>query len=64
MDGSLIAAQDRRITHLVLREGHIGGRKDVLIPVDQIARLEEQTVHRKLSKRDTGALPATPLLGR
>jgi hypothetical protein len=50
------------ITHLVLREGHLWGQKDVTIPVSQIDHLDEDTVYLKLDKHSIGALPtATPV---
>jgi len=54
----------RHITHLVLREGHLWGEKDVTIPVSQIDHIEEGTVHLKLSKPDIEALPAIPVRRR
>jgi hypothetical protein len=45
------------ITHLVMREGHLWGQKDVAIPVSAIDRFEESTVHLKLDKRAIEALP-------
>jgi len=52
------------ITHLVLREGHLWGKKDVTISVSQIDHIEEDTVYLKLSKRDIEALPAVPVRRR
>jgi sporulation protein YlmC with PRC-barrel domain len=46
------------ITHLVLREGHLWGKKDVTIPVAQIDHIEEDKVYLKLSKQSIEALPA------
>jgi sporulation protein YlmC with PRC-barrel domain len=60
VDEFLIDPLDEHITHLVLREGHFWGRKDVTIPVSQIDRLEEETVYLKLDKRSIEALPSTP----
>ncbi|KPK14357.1 MAG: hypothetical protein AMK69_28870 [Nitrospira bacterium SG8_3] len=47
----LVDQTDGHITHLVLREGHMWGRKDVTIPVFQIDRIEEDAVYLKLNKR-------------
>ena len=49
-----------QVTHLVLRESHFWGHKDVTIPVSQIDRLEEETVYLKLDKHSIEALPSTP----
>jgi uncharacterized protein YrrD len=49
------------ITHLVLREGHLWGQKDVTIPISQIDSLEENIVHLKLDKKSIAALPSIPI---
>ena len=60
VDELLMQPPDGRITHLVLREGHLWGKKDVLIPVEKIKRIEADTDNLKLSKRQIEALPAAP----
>lgn len=50
-----------QIADLVLREGHLWGKKDVMIPVDQIDHMEEESVCLKLDKQSIGALPTTPV---
>lgn len=54
----LVDPETDRITHLILQEGHLWGKKDVSIPVSQIERIEDNTVHLKIDKRAIGALPA------
>lgn len=49
-----------RITHLVVREGHLWGLKDVTVPVSAISRLEEDTVYLRIDRRSLAALPAAP----
>lgn len=49
------------ITHLLLREGHLWGCKEVTIPVSEIERMEEGTVYLKLDKRGVHALPSVPV---
>jgi sporulation protein YlmC with PRC-barrel domain len=49
------------ITHLVMREGHLWGEKDVTIPVSSIDRIEEDTVHLNLHKKDIEVLPTIPV---
>ncbi|MBU0496171.1 MAG: PRC-barrel domain-containing protein [Chloroflexi bacterium] len=50
-----------QITHLVLREGHLWGQKDVTIPVTQIDRIEQDEVYLKLGRQDIAQLPAVPV---
>ena len=49
-----------RITHLVLREGHLWGKREVTIPVTDIDHIDEDGVYLKLSKDEVGNLPGTP----
>jgi sporulation protein YlmC with PRC-barrel domain len=58
VDEFLIDPASERITHLVLQEGHLWGKKDINIPVSEIDRIEENTVHLKIDKRAIEALPA------
>jgi sporulation protein YlmC with PRC-barrel domain len=61
VDEFLVDPENSHITHLILHEGHLWGQKDVTIPVSEIDRVEEDTVHLKLSKRGIEALPFIPL---
>jgi hypothetical protein len=56
LDEFLVDPATERATHLVLREGHLWGQRDVTIPVSEIDRLEENTVYLKLDKRQIEAL--------
>lgn len=61
VDEFLVNVSDGHITHLVLREGHLWGQKDVTIPVSEIERIEEDTVHLKLDRASVEALPGIPV---
>jgi hypothetical protein len=61
VDEFLINPGDDTITHLVLREGHLWGQKDVTIPVSQIDHYKDNTVYLKLDKQAIEALPAIPI---
>jgi sporulation protein YlmC with PRC-barrel domain len=50
VDGFAIDPETRRITHLVLREGHLFTKKDVEIPVSEIDRLGELAVYLNIPK--------------
>ena len=54
----VIDPRNGRVTHLVLREGHLWGKKDVTIPVDQIERIEENVIYLKLDKAAIERLPS------
>jgi hypothetical protein len=61
VDEFLINPVDNTITHIVLREGHLWGQKNITIPLSQIDRIEEDTVWLKLDKQSIAALPAIPI---
>jgi hypothetical protein len=64
VDEFLVDPESEHITHLILREGHLWGQKDVTIPVSQISRIDEDTVHLKLGREQIEALPAIPVRRR
>lgn len=61
VDGFLVDPKNEHITHLVLREGHLWGHKDVTIPVSQIDHLEEGTVYLEMDKAGVENLPSIPI---
>ena len=61
VDEFLIAPGTDAITHLVMREGHLWGQKDVSIPVGQIDHYKGNTVYLKLDKHAIEALPTIPI---
>ena len=61
VDAFLVNPTDERITHLVVREGHPRDRKEVTIPVGQVARMAEETVYLKLDRRQIAVLPTIPI---
>jgi sporulation protein YlmC with PRC-barrel domain len=64
LDEFLVEPETEHITHLVMREGHLWGEKDVTIPVSEIDRIEETVIHLKLDKQSIEALPAIPIRRR
>jgi hypothetical protein len=60
LDEFLMDPANGHVTHLVMREGHLWGRRDVTIPVSEIDHLEADTIYLKLDKEQVGALPAVP----
>jgi len=61
VDEFLVDLSDGHITHLVLREGHLWGQKDVTIPVSEIQRIEDDTVYLKLDTHSVEKLPGIPV---
>jgi hypothetical protein len=52
---------DNKISHLVLKEGHLWGQKLVTIPVSAFKRISTNRVYLKLSKEDIEKLPVIPV---
>jgi len=61
VDEFVIDPSNDHITHLVMREGHLWGQKDVTIPVSQIDHYKDNTVYLKLNKQDIEKLPGIPV---
>jgi sporulation protein YlmC with PRC-barrel domain len=57
VDEFVVDPESGHITHIVLREGHLWGDEEMTIPVSEIAQIEENVVHLKLSKEQVEALP-------
>jgi hypothetical protein len=62
VDGFLFKPKDDSITHIMLREGPLWGKKDISIPVSQIDHYQDDTVYLKLDKHAIAALPNFPLM--
>jgi sporulation protein YlmC with PRC-barrel domain len=61
VDEFLVDPENDTITHLVLREGHLWGKKDVTIPVSEIEKIMEGAVYLKLDKKSLEKLPTIPV---
>jgi hypothetical protein len=61
VDEFLVDSETGHITHLVLREGHLWGKKDVAIPVSGVDHITEDTVYLKLDRHTIESLPAVPV---
>ncbi len=61
VDEFLVDQKNDFISHLVLREGHLWGQKDVTIPVSEIEKITADTVYLKMNKQDLAKLPAIPV---
>jgi sporulation protein YlmC with PRC-barrel domain len=61
VDEFLVAPNSNHITHLVLREGHLWGKKDITIPVSEIDKIKDDGVYLRLDKEAIEKLPAIPV---
>jgi hypothetical protein len=64
VDEFVVNPANGHITHMVMREGHLWGKKDVIIPISLVGDTREGTVFLKLDKLQTEFLPTFPLYRR
>ena len=64
VDEFVVNPENSHITHLVMREGHLWGKKDVIIPLSAMGETREDTVFLKIDKRQIESLPTFPLQRR
>jgi len=57
----LSAESSDEVSHLVLQEGHLWGKKEVILPASVVDKVEGDTVYLKLSKADIERLPTFPI---
>ena len=61
VDEFVVNPANGHITHLVMREGHLWGKKDVIIPLSAMGDTHEDTVFLKIDKHQIESLPTFPL---
>jgi sporulation protein YlmC with PRC-barrel domain len=57
VDEFVVNPENDTITHLVLREGHLWGKKDITIPLSEIDKIADDAVYLKLDKKALAGLP-------
>ena len=60
VDEFLIDPETGNVTHLVLREGNLWGKRALTLPVSAIEKVFDDSVYLKLDKKTVGKLPAVP----
>jgi sporulation protein YlmC with PRC-barrel domain len=61
VDEFVVNPENGHITHLVMREGHLWGQKDVIVPISAMDDTREDTVFLKLDKHQIESLPTFPV---
>ncbi len=64
VDDFLVEKKTGRITHIILLEGHLWGKKDISVPVNQIDRYEDGNIYLKIDKSGVEALPVIDIKGK
>jgi hypothetical protein len=57
VEGFVVESSQGHVTHVLLQEGHLWGRKQVAIPIGAIEKID-QGITVKLTKHEIEALPA------
>jgi len=57
----LVNSKNGRITHIVLRDGHLWGQKDITIDMSYVERIEEKTMYLKLEQFYVDKLAKVPV---
>ena len=56
VDGFAVDPEDHKVTHVLLREGHLWGRKKVAIPISSVTAVDEG-IRLDLTKQQVEDLP-------
>ncbi len=64
VDEFVVNPENGHISHLVMREGHLWGKKDIIIPLSAMGENRGDTVFLKLDKQQIESLPTFPLKRR
>ena len=58
IQGLVIEPVNHQVTHVLLKEGHLWGRKEVAIPIRAVVAIEDGDLQLSLTKQEVEALPA------
>jgi sporulation protein YlmC with PRC-barrel domain len=56
VQGLVIDPADQHVTHVLLQEGHLWGRKEVAIPISAVTRVDDG-IRLNITKQDVQDLP-------
>ena len=55
--GLVVDPTDHQVSHVLLEEGHLWGKKEVSIPIKAVTRVDDDGVQVSLTKAEVAALP-------
>ena len=61
VDELMVEPESWRITHVVLRHGHLWGKKEVTLPLSDIDHVTEDEVYLKIDKATVESRPSIPV---
>ena len=57
VQGLIVEPGGHRVTHVLLQEGHMWGRKEVAIPIGAVTKIGTLLIHLSLTKHQVKDLP-------
>lgn len=57
----MLDPESGHLTHFILQEGHLWGKKEIALPLSVVDRVDEHTVYLKLDREAVKELPAIPV---
>jgi hypothetical protein len=64
IEGLVIDPADHRVTHVLLEQGHLWGKREIAIPIGAVAGVTVDGVTLKLTKAEVRDLPPVDLVHR
>jgi len=61
VDELMVEPESWRITHVILRHGHLWGKKEVTLPLSDIDRVADDTIYLKIDKSTVKSRPSIPV---
>jgi len=61
VQGLVVDGASRHVTHVLLQEGHLWGKKEVAIPIGAVTKVDGQGIWLSMSKDEVGDLPPVEL---
>jgi len=57
----VVDSETWKVTDVVLKKGHLWGKKDVTLPLSDVDRVEDDTVYLKIDKKTIETRPSSPI---
>ncbi len=57
VQGLVIDPRNRHVTHVLLQEGHLWGRKEVVIPIGAVTKVDDEGIWLNIAKQEVQDLP-------
>jgi sporulation protein YlmC with PRC-barrel domain len=61
VEGLIVDAEGERVTHVLLREGHLWGRRPVAIPINAVTTVDDDGIQLSITKHEVADLPGITL---